>query len=135
MPFTLLGFSQRDNVRHFCFEHTAADRSRTEYTVDADLVALRTYGISMQELPLMCRRLLEALPDGDRTHELTLTEQDMRLHADAAKAVLAQAAQRRKAPFNGRRPGQPSPFGQMNRTAPAATVGHPAQGMPNAAKG
>lgn len=124
MAFTVIGFSQNGNIRQFLFERSAGHNTHTRYTVDANLVPLRTFGISVQELPLMCRRLLEALPEGDGTRALTLGEDDMRRHAEAAEAVLEQARRKRASAFNGaRRPGQPSTFGQMRTSmAPAAAA-------------
>ena len=124
MQFVLVGFSQTGNVRRFVFERVTAERARIQYSVDADLLALRGFRISMQELPLICRRLLETVAESDPMRALILTEEHMRQHAAVTTAALEQAALKRKSPFNGRRPGQPSNFGQM-RTSAAATAGAP----------
>jgi hypothetical protein len=118
VQFTLAGFSQVGDIRHFTFERVTADRTHIQYTVDADLGELRTFRIALQELPLMCRRLLEALPEDTGPRRLNLTKEDMRQHAEAANAVLERAAQRKRTSFSGRKPGQPSPFGQMRTPAP-----------------
>jgi hypothetical protein len=96
MQFTLTGFRQETGVRVFAFEGTAEDHSRTAYTVRTDLALTRQYGIQLQELPLLCRALLERCDDRQE-HSLTFTEEDMQLHA-TGRAAQREAAQRRKAP-------------------------------------
>ena len=83
MQFILTGFTQDREFRVFAFEGIDADRVRTPFTVRADLALSRTYGIRLQELPLMCRAILEA-PRGrsgrrDAQNALTFTEDAMRL--------------------------------------------------------
>jgi hypothetical protein len=130
VQFVLVRFTQSGNIRQFIFERVTAERTRIVYTVDADLLALREYRISVQELPLMCRRLLEAAPEGDPTRAFSLTEPQMRQHAAAATAVLEQAALKKRSQFNGRKPGQPSNFGQMRTAATAASAAPPLRTFP-----
>jgi hypothetical protein len=130
VQYVLVRFTQSGNIRHFTFERITAERTRIEYTVDADLLALRAYKISMQELPLMCRRLLEAAPEADPARALSLTDEHMRQHAAVATAALEAAALKRRAPFNGRKPGQPSNFGQMRTTAAAGAGAPPLRTFP-----
>jgi hypothetical protein len=92
--FTLTGFTEVTGFRVFAFEATEADRSRTKYTVRADLALSRQYGIRIQELPLLCRGLLDRRAEGDTTRALTLTQEDMQLHAAASSAL--DAAKRKK---------------------------------------
>jgi len=86
MQFILMGFNQETDFRTFAFQGIAADRTRSEFTVRADLALTRKYGIRVQELPLLCRRLLERDDRGEEKHTLTYTEEDMRLHADTETA-------------------------------------------------
>lgn len=79
MQFSLIGFSQDTGFRVFAFQGTAADRTRTEYTVRADLALTRKYGIRVQELPLLCRGLLERAGEGEQKCTATFTEEEMRL--------------------------------------------------------
>ncbi|MDX2153716.1 MAG: hypothetical protein SFV54_23435 [Bryobacteraceae bacterium] len=58
MQFTLIGFQQANSVRRFAFESVAEDRSRHTVVVSADLAVARRYQIQIQDLPLLCRRLL-----------------------------------------------------------------------------
>jgi hypothetical protein len=89
MQFILVGFNQETDFRTFAFQGIAADRTRTEFTVRADLALSRKYGIRVQELPLLCRRLLERDDRGEEKHTLTFTEEDMRLHANIETARVA----------------------------------------------
>lgn len=94
MQFTLTGFSQVKEFRVFAFEGVAADRSRSAFTVRTDLALTRQYAIRIQELPLLCRAVLER-HEGEQNHALTFTEDDMRVHASVATA-RDEAAKRRK---------------------------------------
>ena len=81
MQFSLIGFRQDTGFRVFTFEGTAADHTRTAYTVRADLALTRKHGIRVQELPLLCRGLLERAGEGEQKYTATFTEEEMRLHA------------------------------------------------------
>ena len=59
MQFMLTGFSELMGFRVFKFEGVAADRSRSAYAVKADMALVRRYGIRLQELPLLCKAVLE----------------------------------------------------------------------------
>jgi hypothetical protein len=89
MQFILVGFNQDTEFRTFAFQGIAADRTRSDFTVRADLVLSRKYGIRVQELPLLCRRLLERDDRGEEKRTLTFTEEDMRLHANTETARVA----------------------------------------------
>jgi hypothetical protein len=96
--FTLTGFKQHGEFRVFTFENAGAKKTRTEYSVKADITLIRKYAIQLQELPLLCRSLLER-PDGpEETHNFTFTEEEMRVHANNAATARQEAAQRRKPP-------------------------------------
>ncbi len=58
MQFSLIGFRQDTGFRVFTFEGTAADHTRTAYTVRADLALTRKHGIRVQEFALLCREIL-----------------------------------------------------------------------------
>jgi hypothetical protein len=98
MQFILTGFTQDLAFRVFAFERLGSDRVRTKMTVKADLAMTRRYGIQMQELPLLCRNLLERSDSGAETHALTFSEDDMCLHAKHRASAKEAAAQRRKPP-------------------------------------
>jgi hypothetical protein len=92
--FVLTGFKDAAGFRIFAFERVAADRTRTAFTVKTDLALTRRYGIRLQELPLLCREILDRRGEDD-DKALTYTEEDMCHHADCAAARSAAAKQRR----------------------------------------
>jgi hypothetical protein len=98
MQFTLTGFKQDLGFRVFSFERIAADRTRTPCSIKADLSLVRTYGIRVQELPLLCRDFLEQHDQGIQETALIFSEADMRIHADLCIATRNEAAKRRKPP-------------------------------------
>ena len=81
MHFILTGFTQDMGFRVFAFERRGEDRIRTKYTVRADLALILRYGIRLQELPLLCRGLLERRENGEEAGALTFTEDEMCLYA------------------------------------------------------
>jgi hypothetical protein len=95
MQFILTGFTQDAGFRVFAFEGIAADRSRTEFTVRTDLSLVRRYGIQMQDLPLLCRTVLEERSGTGEQQTYTFGEDRMRLHASNRAAALS-AAQEKK---------------------------------------
>lgn len=106
MQFILTGFTQSMEFRVFAFEGVAADRSRTGYTIKADLALARKHGIRVQELPLLCRKLLERAGEDGPKSTMTFTEEEMCLHErgclDARNAELEKKkAARRFVPSNG----------------------------------
>jgi hypothetical protein len=96
MRYILTGFSHDEGFRVFAFEGIAEDRARTAYRVRADLLLIRKYGIRVQELPLLCRGILER-PNDAGEHTFTYTEADMSLFCEDARASKDAAAQKRKA--------------------------------------
>lgn len=116
MQFVLTGFRHDAALRVFEFEGIAADHTRTNYFVSADLMLIQRYGIRVQELPLLCRRLLEQHEFGENEHTLTYAEENMRTYMNYCTAER-EAAQRKKPP---RRP--PSNTAQNRIVAVAATA-------------
>jgi hypothetical protein len=108
MQYILTGFTQDTGFRVFAFEGVAVGQIRTVFTVRADLALSRRYGIAMQELPLLCRSLLDRQEEGSQDdsgeqpaldkHALTFTEEEMRAWADKRAADRALAALKKKAP-------------------------------------
>jgi len=96
MQYILTGFTHDVGVRVFAFEGVGEDRVRTAYRVRADLALVRKYGIRMQELPLLCRAILEQRDGSDTESTFTYTEAAMCLRATACAAE--SAAQKKKAP-------------------------------------
>lgn len=102
MQYILTGFTHDMGFRVFAFEGIGEDRARTEYKVRADLALLHRYGIRVQELPLLCRGLLERRNEGESQDVFTYTETDMRLNAEqsAERAEAHKKAPRRPASEN-----------------------------------
>jgi hypothetical protein len=98
MQFILTGFTHDLGFRVFAFEGVGEDRVRTQFHVRADLALIRRYGIRVQELPLLCRALLEHCEDVVETHNFTYSEDDMRLHEKDNVASRNAAAAKRKLP-------------------------------------
>jgi hypothetical protein len=100
MQYILTGFTQITGFRVFTFEGIAVDkpRTRTLFTVKADLALIRRYGIQIQELPLLCRSLLDHLDDGEQDHTLIFTEEKMRTCANDRAAAREAAASKRRPP-------------------------------------
>lgn len=99
MQYILTGFTHSVAFRVFEFDGISDDRVRTAYRVRADLALVRKHGIRIQELPLLCRGVLERRSVGDDRRAFTFAEDDMILHSIAASA---EAEPRKKKPW--RRP-------------------------------
>ncbi len=97
MQYILIGFSHDESFRVFVFEGIADDHTRTRFAVRADLALIGSYGIRVQELPMLCRRFLEEREEGRPGRALTFGEDEMRLYASNC-AAEREAAQRRKPP-------------------------------------
>ena len=101
LQFILTGFTQDAGFRVFAFERIGDDRVRTKFIVRADLTLARTYGIAIQELSLLCRGILERREligeEGDESHSLTFTKDEMESCANVRTAAR-DAAKKRKPP-------------------------------------
>jgi hypothetical protein len=91
MQFVLVGFTQDAGFRVFAFEGIGEDRMRTKFTVRADLALIRGYEIRVQELPLLCRGLLERVTQ--ITSEVTGEEPATRESASPGSALREPAPQ------------------------------------------
>jgi hypothetical protein len=96
MRFILAGFTQDLGSRVFTFARVGDDAARSDYTVRADLSLIRRYDIRVQELPLLCRSLLERREPADETRSVTFTEEEMCLYAKESAAARSAAAAKRK---------------------------------------
>jgi hypothetical protein len=97
MQYIFTRFTHEMGFRVFEFEGIGEDRVRTEYKVRADLALTHRYGIRVQELPLLCRGILERRKEDEAQQTFTYTESDMRQNAELC-AIRAEVAQKRKAP-------------------------------------
>jgi hypothetical protein len=105
MVYIFTGFRQMNAIRQFDFDCVAEDRTRTQVTIGADLALARKHFILMQDLPLLCRRMLETSEDGSRTEPMMLTEANMLAVETAIRAAKAEKKPARK-PFGANRLGE-----------------------------
>jgi hypothetical protein len=96
MQFMLKGFTQDSAVRVFEFDCVGHSQPRTQFTVRANLDLVRRYGIRVQELPLLCRSVLETREASDETRALTFTEEKMIAYVKESAAAKELAAQKKK---------------------------------------
>lgn len=101
MEFTLVGFKQVANIRQYHFDTVGENRTRQQVTVGADLSLIRRYEIPLQELPLLCRLLLERRAKIEAT---VLTESDMVqiVSERAARANALTEKRRHRGPVSDR---------------------------------
>jgi len=103
VEFVLLSFDNSQSTRRFLFEGVAADRSRTKVVVSVDLSIVRRYDLKVQNLPLLCRQLLERCdPAAIAAGSITLTEADMAAVRDAALTAVEERKPRPPRPTPGR---------------------------------
>ena len=95
--FVLRGFRQVVDSRVFTFERIAEHHPRSLFTVRADLALARSHRIPLQDLPLLCRTVLERLSEAGDQRAFVFTEADMHRYA-VDVAERAEAAKQRKQP-------------------------------------
>jgi hypothetical protein len=94
MSFALRGVVHEGNVRRFTFESTHERAPRLKIVVDVDLSLARKHKIPLQELPLLCLGMLEALtPTAAGT--VPFAEKDM-IAFSARRAEEKSAADRKR---------------------------------------
>jgi hypothetical protein len=98
MDFVLTGFTEHLGFRVFDFEGVAAGHQRSKFTVKTELTLTRRYGIRLQELPLLCRGLLDRLEESAEVQSLTFTEEHMRACADERVAARNASARKKRSP-------------------------------------
>ena len=94
MVFALMGFTNELSLRRFTFELVGSGPPRTTMVVVADMALVRKYEIPLQELPLLCVRLLQSWTAGaDST--AVLSEREMIEYANRRKEAKDLAEQKR----------------------------------------
>ena len=93
--FLLTGFTQAAGIRIYTFEGRV-DAKRIDYTVEVDLA--QGYGIRIQDLPLLCRDLLQQRTQPDEISAVVFTEQRIRSHADKLATAREEAKHKKKEP-------------------------------------
>jgi hypothetical protein len=60
MQLQYLGFDQLENIRQYRFDGITRGAETRHFLVDADLALFAKHGVSMQEGPVICLRVLNA---------------------------------------------------------------------------
>ena len=97
MVFALTGMSNERNLRRFRFELVGRGVPRTAIVVVADMVLVRRYEIPLQELPLLCLRLLESGPAAAPNGTMVFPEKEMIEYANRRREAKDLAEQKRRA--------------------------------------
>jgi len=95
VQFLLTGFTHAAGIRTYAFEGRA-QAERIDYTVEVDLALVLGYGIRIQDLPLLCRELLQQGAEPEGTKAFVFTEQRMRSHAERLSLARREAERRKK---------------------------------------
>jgi len=78
MIFVLTGVAHEHNARRFTFELAGRGAARIKIVVVADMGLVRKYEIPLQELPLLCLRLIEGRQAAtDNKDTVIFAEHDM----------------------------------------------------------
>lgn len=93
--FLLTGFTQAAAIRIYAFEGRIGAR-HIGYTVEVDLALIPGFGIRIQDLPLLCRELLQQRAQPDEISSVVFTEQQMRSHAEKLAVARDEAEHRKK---------------------------------------
>lgn len=98
VEFVLTGITHEKTFRVFAFDRIGEQRERTPFTVRTDLSLLNRYGIPVQELPLLCRGVLDRLPEDAVLRAGAFAETDMQEWAAKKASAKLAAVGRRKVP-------------------------------------
>ena len=99
VQFIFTGFKQDEGVRVFLYEDTGREHVGFRYAVRVDLGLARRYGIQTQELPLMCRGMLERREREELRDVVSFTEEEMSLHASNLRNLRRAALLKKKSRF------------------------------------
>lgn len=89
MHYKLMGFRQDGAIRRFWFHRVEIGIPPVSVSVLADTSLARTFKLTLQELPSLCSRLLNA-NDRGATGTLILSETEMAICAGENAAAAAQ---------------------------------------------
>jgi len=98
---SLTGFSQVMEFRVFTFEVIAADQAIMPFTVRVDLALARRYGIRLQELPLLCRAVLDGRQRDGEKRAFTYTEEEMCSYCATAREQATKTSKPPRRPAAG----------------------------------
>lgn len=97
MKLLYAGFTHKTaGIREYMFQALIADGTRKGLLVTTDVALLTKHRIQIQEVPMMCLRLLETSTETQPELALfILTEADMLSHIRAKAAIKEQATSKR----------------------------------------
>ncbi len=97
MKLLYMGFAHKTTgTRQYIFQGLIPDGTRKGFFVTTDVALLTKHHIQIQEVPMMCLRLLESAAEAQPQLELfILTEADMLAHVSAKAAIKEQATSKR----------------------------------------
>jgi len=97
MKLLYMGFAHKTTgIRHYSFQGQIPDGTRKGFFVSTDVALLTKHHIQIQEVPMMCLRLLESATEAQPQLELfILTEADMLAHISAKASIKEQATSKR----------------------------------------
>ena len=95
MVFKLMGFTNELSLRRFTFELVGSGPPRTTMFVVADMALVRKHKIPLQELPLLCLRLLESLTEA-ANGTVVFPEKEMIEYANRREEAKTLAEQKRR---------------------------------------
>lgn len=97
MKLLYMGFAHKTTgIRQYIFQGLVSDGTRKGFFVTTDVALLTKHHIQIQEVPMMCLRLLENSAELQPQLELfILTEADMLAYLSAKAAVKEQATSKR----------------------------------------
>lgn len=97
MKLLYTGFAHKTTgIREYMFQALIADGTRKGLLVTTDVALLTKHHIQIQEVPMMCLRLLETSTEAQPQLALfILTEADMLSHIRAKAAIKEQTASKR----------------------------------------
>ena len=94
MVFELMGVTNEGSLRRFTFELAGSGPPRITVVVVAEMALVRKYEIPLQELPLLCVRLLQSwTADADST--AVFSEKEMIEYANRRKEAKDLAERKR----------------------------------------
>lgn len=97
MKLLYMGFAhETTGIRQYIFQGLISGGTRKGFSVTTDVALLTKHHIQIQEVPMMCLRLLESSAEAQPQLALfSLTEADMLSHISAKAAIKEQAASKR----------------------------------------
>jgi hypothetical protein len=96
MKYLYMGFAHKTtDSRQYNFQGLVSAGIRKGLVVTTDVALLTKHRIQIQEVPMMCLRLLESADEANPQADFVLTEADMLAHIRAKEILKEQASAKR----------------------------------------